>query len=392
MQWKEKMKLSSNRESGQALVLALILLALGSLLIVPGLNLSATSLKYHQSIESETIEGYSADSGVEYALCRLYNHPGGYTGTPLQESYDLNGRTVNVTAEYMGGGIYKITSKATSSSGRSTTIETFVNLSAGAFAYTLSAKTLLTAESGATINATEPFEADIHSNGDITLGSCIVEGNASAVGTITGWEGTVTGDVYPGASPVRFPGDYSELYKILAQEVGSCIGDVMLEVSGGYGTLTNPILFPGPGYEYGYIDGNLTIWTNTCVKLTSTVYVTGTLTMKPGSLLEGRENLLAEQYVEIVGSAYYSDYIPIIICKDSDVVCKAGGGGNKIINAVAYAPNGTVTIQANAELYGAVGGNIVSVGSNSIVTYAEQLHGRQDLPGGELSTIAYSYK
>ena len=71
------MKIMKNRESGQALVLALILLALGSLIIVPGLNLSTISLKYHQTIESKTLEGYSADAGVEYALCKLYNDPGG---------------------------------------------------------------------------------------------------------------------------------------------------------------------------------------------------------------------------------------------------------------------------------------------------------------------------
>ncbi len=103
------MKLLKSRESGQTMVMALILLAVGSLMVVPMLNQSFTNLGYHQSIECRTLTSYSADSGVEYVLCKLYNAPGAYTETPLQESFNLNDRTVSVTAEYVGGGIYDIT-------------------------------------------------------------------------------------------------------------------------------------------------------------------------------------------------------------------------------------------------------------------------------------------
>ena len=63
-----------------------------------------------------------------------------------------------------------------------------------------------------------------------------------------------------------------------------------------------------------------------------------------------------------------------------------------IVNAVVYAPNGSVTLEASPHLYGAVGGTTVIVGTGSQITYAAQLHGRQDLPGGELHTISYSYE
>ncbi|GAJ00597.1 unnamed protein product, partial [marine sediment metagenome] len=59
------MNLLKNGQSGQALVMALVLLALGSLLVVPILDLAGTSLNYHQVIEKDTLETYSADSGVE---------------------------------------------------------------------------------------------------------------------------------------------------------------------------------------------------------------------------------------------------------------------------------------------------------------------------------------
>ncbi len=377
------MKLPKNKESGQALVIALILLALGSLLIVPALNLSFTSLKYHQSIESETMEGYSADAGVEYALCQLYNNPGGYTETPLQANFDLNGRTVNVTAEYMGGGIYKVTSTATSANGKSTTIQTLVNLSAGAFAYTVAAKTSLSVDSNATVNSTMPGGADIHSNGNISLGSnCQIKGNASAVGTISGKQ-FVTGKTTEGAPPIPFPGEYAELYKVLAQERGSYVGN--LELSG-----STPIDLPGPIYNFAYIRGNLTIKPNTIVRVNSTIYVTGTLKLQSGARLDGQHCVCAEGDIELNGG-YRSDLIPVIISKNGSITCKKGTADN-IINAVVYAPKGSVSLEANAKLYGAVGGNTVSIGSNSLVTYAAQLHGRQDLPGGELTTIAYSYK
>ena len=56
------MKLAKKGQSGQALIMALILLALGSLLVVPLLGQSFTNLKYHGMIQQETLQVYSADS------------------------------------------------------------------------------------------------------------------------------------------------------------------------------------------------------------------------------------------------------------------------------------------------------------------------------------------
>jgi len=376
------MKLPKNRESGQALIMALILLALGSLLIVPGLTLATTSLKYHQLIERKTLESYSADSGVEYALTKLYNNPGGYTSEDLEESFTLNNKTVNVTAEYQGGGVYKITSTATSPNGRSTTIVAYINLSAGAFAYAIASKVSMTI-SNATANATDPGGANIHSNGNIDLeGPTVVDGDATAVDTISG-EDKVTGMVTYPHPPVDFPGDYSELYKQMAQEGDNYTDSVPLTG----GTLEDPEEF-GPAY----IDGNLTIGPNAFVRLTGTVYVTGTIAVKPGTYLEGEKNILAEQNVTIEGGEYVSDRIPVIIstATGAGAIYCTGGGGDNVINAVLYAPNGEVKIEGQAEVHGAVGGETVVI-DNATITYAAELAGRQDLPGGELSTIAYGF-
>jgi len=376
-------KLLKSRESGQTMVMALILLAVGSLMVVPMLNQSFTNLGYHQSIECRTLTSYSADAGMEYVLCKLYNAPGAYTDpdNPLQESLTLNDRTVNVTAGYEGGGVYKITSVASGGGCGSTTIEAYVNLSAGSFAFTIAAKDYMHIEN-AMVDADEPGGATIHSNGDIVItgsvSKTVVDGDASAVDSISiGNPDSLTGIVTCPSPPVQFPGDYTELYKTMAQE-----GDIYTQnVTLDDGTLEDPIEF-GPAY----IEGNLAIAPNSFVELTGTVYVTGIIEVKPGSLLEGEENMLAEQGITIEGGEYLSDRIPVVISTGGDILCTKG-----IINAVVYAPNGIVTITGDTHLYGAVGGNTVEV-INAAITYAAELHGRQDLPGGELSTISYIYK
>jgi len=367
------MKLLKNSQSGQTMIMALILLALGGLLVVPLLNHSFTNLGHHQSIECRTLNSYSADSGVEYVLQKVYSDPGGYTTENLTESFPLNNRTVNVTAEYQGGGIYKITSKASGGGCGSTTITSYVNLSAGAFAYTVAAKESMTIEN-ATVNSTDPGGASIHSNGDIDLvgGQVLVDGDATAVGLVEGDD--VTGLRLDGASPIQFPGDYSELYKTMALEGENFDDNVTLD-SG------EPITF-GPAY----IDGNLTVNPGTFVTLLGTVYVTGAIEVKPRAHLDGEQNVVAEQGITIDGGEIISDYIPLIMSTGGDITVN-----NDIVNAVVYAPNNTVTLSSKVHLYGAVGGKIVDV-NNATITYAAELEGRQDLPGGELSTIAYSYE
>ena len=55
-------------ESGQALLLALVMLLLGSLLIAPSLSYSATSLKTGKIVEEKMKGIYAADAGIEDAF------------------------------------------------------------------------------------------------------------------------------------------------------------------------------------------------------------------------------------------------------------------------------------------------------------------------------------
>ena len=366
------MKLPKNRESGQALIMALILLALGSLLVVPLLGHTYTNLGYHQSIECKTVGSYTADSGVEYVLCKLYNKPGLYIDNPLQEGFTLNNRSVNVTAEYQGEGIYKVTSVATGGGCGSTKITCYINLSAGAFAFVISSKDSMTLEKVVVDSSPDPDEGNIHSNGNIDLvgGQVLVNGSASAVGAITGEE--ITGMRTPGSSEVAFPGDYSALYEQMAKEGGPPhTGDLELKAGDHY---LGPL----------YIDGNLYVKPSANVTLEGTVYVTGSILVE-NARFEGREQVAAEGDVTIHSGSYASEYIPIITAVYGNIELN----GAKV-DAVVYAPNGTVTCRGNIEVYGAVGGKDVWIENASII-YAEELHGREDIPGGELHTIAYSF-
>jgi hypothetical protein len=316
---------------------------------------------------------------MQYALTELYNNPGGYTEYTEEDyliaSFDLNDRTVNVTARYETGGTYKITSVASGGGCGSTTIEAYVNLSAGSFAFTVAAKDYMELKNITVDSLPDPGLANIHSNGDIVLGSVVsVNGAASAVGTISDWEGKVTGTVTFPSPPVQFPGDYSELYKTMAQE-GGTIGSLTITEDRDLGPV--------------YIDGDLDVSPNVIVTLTGTVYVTGEITTN-NSRFEGSENMAAEVKIRLVGGGLTSEIVPMVTCVYGDIEVVGGTEGG--IKAVLYAPNGVVNITNVHYFHGAVGGKTVLLTNVDELLYAQELHGRQDLPGGELATISYIYK
>ncbi len=102
------MKRMANKsdEKGQALLLVLILLLVGSLIITPLLSYMSTGLKTGQVYEKKTDELYAADAGIEDALWRIqYDYLGNYdvydytTSWPYDLREKINGKDVNVTIE-----------------------------------------------------------------------------------------------------------------------------------------------------------------------------------------------------------------------------------------------------------------------------------------------------
>jgi hypothetical protein len=358
-------------ESGQTIIIAIILLAVGSLLVLPVLQHVFANLNYNQTIECRTLTDYSADAGLVYATTKIYNAPGTYTAAPLSENFSLNDRVVEVNAQYMGGGLFSINSTASGGTCGRTTIRSFVNLSVGAFAFALAGINEVTISNVIIDSAPTSGEGHIHSNADIEItgASTVINGDASCVGAITKGAETITGEITEGADAVQFPSVYATLYKTIAQEGGTHSGDLNLTGNGSLGPL--------------YITGDLDLKPGANWTLTGPLYVDG-LIKGTGGHLDGEEHILTETGVILSGGGYGSGNIPVLIAINGDVSLVG-----PVVDAVIYAPVGRVDL-TNIQLFGAVGGMIVSV-SNAIIIYSESLHGRTDLPGSELFPLTYTY-
>ena len=123
-------------ESGQAMILALILLLVGGLITAPLLALAGNGVLNGKVYENRTAELYTADAGVEDALWRIQH--GDVVLCPGNPSYnytipDVNGGTVDITitsiTDFEGvsnlTGTYRIVSTATGDVG-GTGIEAYV--------------------------------------------------------------------------------------------------------------------------------------------------------------------------------------------------------------------------------------------------------------------------
>ena len=103
-------------EKGQALMITLILLLLGSLITVPVLAFTSTGVETGAIYEEDMHELYAADAGIEDAIQQVIT---GASGLPSETdpiwSYqlaDVNGKQVDITITYLDNAAYKITSTA----------------------------------------------------------------------------------------------------------------------------------------------------------------------------------------------------------------------------------------------------------------------------------------
>ncbi|GAH23136.1 unnamed protein product, partial [marine sediment metagenome] len=240
------------------------------------------------------------------------------------------------------------------------------------FAYVIAAKNNIRLENSTINSLPEEGHGDIRCNWDIDLvgGNVTVNGSAYAVDTIDGDTITVQ-PPHEGASKILFPGDYSGLYESMSKEKDDIrVGDLVIT--------ENQTLGPV------HITGNLTVEAKATVTLTGTVYVTGRIAVN-NACFEGEENVVAEGNITISQGAIGAANIPLFTSVNGDITLQG-----TLVCAVVYAPNGIVTVSNVDYLFGAVGGDTVIVDKATII-YAQELQGRDDLPGGLLYTISYSY-
>jgi len=248
---KRAVKEINRRQNGQVLVIMLIVLALGGIVLAPTLNHAATSIKHQQLIETDALELYAADSGIDYALFKLSNGVTENIG-----DYQLNGKTVSVNITDMGDGSYLITSTATTPGGSDTTIRTGVSSSGGGFAFL--------------------FDNAITSPGTIKLkNNSVVTGNVT-YGEDLDNKGTVDGEEIEDSDIINnWPtADFFDTFyeDLVLSEGATPVGDTTID-SGSY-SLENPCPV-GPLY----VDGKLTVQAD-FIRLDGTVYVTGNIEFK----------------------------------------------------------------------------------------------------------------
>lgn len=132
---KNSVKAIIRDEKGKILILVLAVLVVGGLVLAPLLGLMGTSLAAGKTYEKKTDELYAADAGVEDALWKLQNPDVSElphkdcADTPWTHNYtipEVNGKSVFVIIDYLGNGLFKITSTAITDDGGSTTIVSYV--------------------------------------------------------------------------------------------------------------------------------------------------------------------------------------------------------------------------------------------------------------------------
>ena len=167
-------------EEGYALLLALILLLVGSLIITPLLGFMSTGLIASQVHEKQTMELYAADAGVEDAIWKMQTCATGLPEAgdgPWEYSIaDVNGKQVAAAIEYIDDHTYKITSTASSDTGSNTTVESYAEMLDFSFLLDKAITSLsdVTIQPGTTVVGKVQYNGELDNKGDI-IGEIITD-------------------------------------------------------------------------------------------------------------------------------------------------------------------------------------------------------------------------
>ena len=127
-------------EKGKVLILVLLVLVVGGLVLTPLLGLASTGVVAGEVYERKTAELYAADAGVEDAMWKIMNPDVSGLGhgecgettwsyTYPEEgdpAFEVNGKTVVVTIDYLGEGVFRVSSTA-SRDDSDTTVVSYVH-------------------------------------------------------------------------------------------------------------------------------------------------------------------------------------------------------------------------------------------------------------------------
>jgi len=314
-------------QKGQVLPIALAMLAIGSLIVVPLLNLIETVLKSGIHEESRMYEHYAADAGISDGLLQMIvNNPSlpAISGNWSYDIVDTNTRAVAVDIFRIDQTTWTIASTATSVSGNSTTLSSRVEEQTCAPNAITSAS--VTIVSGATING------DVHFD--------------STIGTLT-QEGTINGEIID--RPIEFPtiAEVEAFYGDATQGAPEYEGDMNLSL--GTETIGDPYSL-GPIRVLGnldiqansegavrldgivYVEGDLSIGQNVRVYLNDhTLFAAGAVgvTISSGASPYGSGCIVARGSITVSSNTQHADYILVwSLMGDVDLAISGGYRGN----------------------------------------------------------------
>ncbi|MFC1978262.1 hypothetical protein ACFLWS_08420 [Chloroflexota bacterium] len=375
------MKLVRKNESGQILILVLILLALGVMLVAPMLRLSYTGQKYNQIVEINTLNAYAADAGIEYCRYAIYNYPAEIQQSPLDEDLVINGADVHVTAEWdYTASAYRINSTAGSAQ-RSVSIECLIVVDVGLFGNVIACDGNLEITNCNFVNEDYPGESDVYTHGNIEITNSYIDGDVKASGTISYDVPTeITGEVIEGTVVLVFPTIDPQIHEDRAK------------LGGTWGTGTETYNTGDETLGPLYIDGDLRFGGGDDVVLAGTVYVTGNVDMGNADVT-GFGDIVAE------GDLYFNNYsytvenpvtLPLLMTVGAGKGIDLGNDRGDGTMAILYAPSGEIHL-GTVDVMGSVAAPLVTL-NNASIEYPAELRGRADLPGAGLDTVTYTFQ
>ena len=352
--------LASSESGNGPLSTTLILLILGALIIAPILAYMGTGLKASQTHERRTDELYAADSGINLAMWQL--GPGELAvpeaGVELPQ-FELNDTTVNVAIQIVdagdGGGngspSYLVTSIATSDTGSSTTIESYIFLTTlPILEYGIASNSSVNFQHGITVNG------DVYANGDIRLQqAAIIDGDAVSTGSIVPMD-QVSGESFEGVAPIVWPPLEIDIerYKDDARAT-LWLGDYVVPDGPGETTL-------GPLY----ITGNLRVGRDHTIVLAGTVYVEGVIKFEQNANLRGSGSLIGEKTIDLQQMIASDPQHHILVMSTTGSIYFRQQIDTR---GLIYAPSGAVKFDQATNLVGGIIGNSVDIQASSTITY-----------------------
>jgi len=353
-------------EKGAALVLALILLLVGGLITAGLLSHMGAGLLAGEIYERRTAELYAADAGVEDAIWKIQNNDGYLPCNPgsdprIYTITDVNGKSIEVSIDYVDGGTYKITSVAiTDDDGNTAAIDSATTIEAYLSASYLDLSALL--DNAIVSQDTIDIQPGTEINGDIWLP--IYDEEHLEEPPHWSHNGTIKDEddesiVWPTAE--QLSGYYWDDVKHLEEEAYP--DGYVMNIPGGTSE--------GDPYVIGPLlaEGDLTIKGDGWIRLEGTIYVKGNLNFNPTPTINinlNKQTIFAEGEIHVnpgvtlYGSGCiiaigYIDFQPSIASAEDEFVLVMS-----ITDVVWFHPNGDFTgcIAGDAHVELSPGGTI----------------------------------